>query len=147
MKHRNVVIIGGGPAGRVVVHALHHSGRGMSVTLIKDEEINVNRCAVPYGISGEKPLGKYLIPNELVTDFGAELVVDRVTNIEVYASTVTLAGGKPVAYAHLVFATGSSPIVPPVPGVRARNITAVRSRDDLRNLRDLAGRHRRAVIV
>lgn len=147
MKHRDVVIIGGGPAGRVVVHALHHSGRGMSVTLIKDEEVNVNRCAVPYGISGEKPLGKYLIPNELVTDFGAELVIDRVTDIDVPTSTVFLAGGEPVAYDHLVLATGSSPIVPPIPGVRAENITAVRSRDDLRRLRDLAGRHRRAVIV
>lgn len=50
MQPRNVVIIGGGPAGRVIVHALHTQNSGMSVTLIKDEQINVNRCALLYGI-------------------------------------------------------------------------------------------------
>ena len=43
MQQRDVVIIGGGPAGRVIVHALHSQNSGKSVTLIKDEEINVNR--------------------------------------------------------------------------------------------------------
>jgi len=56
MQQRDVVIIGGEPAGRVVVHALHSQNSGKSVTLIKNEEINVNRCAVPYGISEKKPL-------------------------------------------------------------------------------------------
>ena len=55
MQQRDVVIIGGGPAGRVIVHALHSQNSGYSVTLIKDEEINVNLCAVPYGISENKP--------------------------------------------------------------------------------------------
>ena len=73
MQPRDVVIIGGGPAGRVIVHALHTQNSGMSVTLIKDEQINVNRCAVPYGIPPDKPIEKFQIPNQLVTDFGAEL--------------------------------------------------------------------------
>ena len=46
MKKRDVVIIGGGPAGRVIVHTLHAQERGLSITLIKDEEINVNRRTV-----------------------------------------------------------------------------------------------------
>jgi len=56
MNKRDVVIIGGGPAGRVIVHMLHTQKSELSVTLIKDEEINVNRCAVPYGLSGTKPI-------------------------------------------------------------------------------------------
>jgi NADH oxidase (H2O2-forming) len=52
METRDVVIIGGGPAGRTIVHMLHASGKELSIVMIKDEKINVNRCAIPYGISG-----------------------------------------------------------------------------------------------
>lgn len=82
MEKRDVVIIGGGPAGRTIVHMLHAAKSGMSITVIKDEEINVNRCAVPFGINAKKPIEKFQIPNKLVTDFGAELVIDRVVKID-----------------------------------------------------------------
>lgn len=147
MNHRDVVIIGGGPAGRVVVHALHQAEAGLSAVLIKDEAVNVNRCAVPYGVAADKPLTKYLIPNELVTEYGAELVIDRVAGVDPDKSIVSLAGGETFSFDHLVLATGSKPIVPPIPGIDAANITPVRSREDLGRLRDFAGQHRRAVIV
>ncbi len=147
MEKRDVVIIGGGPAGRVVVHALHAAGAGLCVTLIKDEEVNVNRCAVPYGIPDEKPLEKYQIPNTLVTDFGAELVIDRVTAIDSAARRVITAGGREFQYGDLVLATGSRPLIPPLPGVDSPLITPVRSLADLSRLRRLAAAGRRAVVV
>ena len=79
MQQRDVIIIGGGPAGRVIVHALHTQNSGLSVTLIKDEEINVNRCAVPYGIPPDKPIEKFQIPNQLVTPIRTKLVFERDT--------------------------------------------------------------------
>lgn len=94
MYQRDVVLIGGGPAGRVVVHTLHSQNSGKSVTLIKNEKINVNRCAVPYGISGKKPIEKFQIPNQLVTDFGAELVVDRAVKIDTHRKLVHTRQGQ-----------------------------------------------------
>ena len=142
-----VVIIGGGPAGRVVVHALHASKKDFQVTLIKDEPVNVNRCAVPYGIMGKKPVDKFCIPNTLVTDFGAELVIDTVTAINTGASQVTTAAGKNFAYDHLVLATGSKPFIPPIENVGLENITSVRSRQDMVKLRSLAEEKKKCVIV
>lgn len=150
MEYRDVVIIGGGPAGRVVVHALHHAGwaeGGRSVTLIKEKPINVNRCAVPYGISEDKPIEKYLIPNALVTNFGAELLIDRVEEIDTARHVVRLRDGASIEYGRLVLATGSQPIMPPIPGIDASNITPVRSHDDLQRLRTFARDHKRAVVV
>lgn len=147
MEKRDVVIIGGGPSGRTLVHMLHHSGQDMSVTLIKDEEINVNRCAVPYGIPDQKPLEKFQIPNTLVTDFGAELLVDRVTGIDTRNKRVDTANGSAYEYTHLVLSTGSRPLVPPIPGVESETITPVRSLDDLSLLRRVAATGKRAVIV
>ncbi|HDI60141.1 MAG TPA: NADH oxidase [Desulfobacteraceae bacterium] len=147
MQQRDVIIIGGGPAGRTIVHNLHQAGRNLSVTLIKDEKINANRCAVPYGISGQKPIEKFQVPNSLITDFGAELVVDRVTAVDVASRRVRTGQGLEFGYRHLVFATGARPVIPPIPGVEAPVIFAVRSIDDLARLRQQAAKSRRAVVI
>ncbi|NCC52470.1 MAG: NADH oxidase [Spartobacteria bacterium] len=144
---RDVVIIGGGPAGRIVVHALHASEKSLSVTLIKDEEVNVNRCAIPYGIGDDNPLRAFQIPNTLVTDFGAELVVDQVVSVDAEDSSLQTASGKRYEYHHLVWATGARPLVPPIPGVDATGIVPVRSLRDLEQLRQRAEQGGRAVVV
>jgi NADH dehydrogenase len=147
MQHRDVVIIGGGPAGRVIVHALHSQNSGLAVTLIKDEEVNVNRCAVPYGISETKPIENFQIPNRLVTDFGAELVVDSAVKIDTERKQVHTQSGQSYGYGHLVLATGSRPLVPPIPGVGLAGVTPVRSLKDLDTLRGFAAAGQKAVIV
>ena len=147
MKKSDVVIIGGGPAGRVIGHVLHARNSGLSVTLIKDEEINVNRCAVPYGITGAKPIEKFQIPNTLVTSFGVELVIDRVEKIDPAQKQVHTRKGEIHSYQHLVLATGARPLIPPIPGVDLEGITAVRSLQDLELLRSCAAEGQKAVIV
>ena len=147
MKKRQVVIIGGGPAGRTLVHMLHTSDQNMSVTLIKDERINANRCAVPYGIPDVKPLEKFQVPNALVTDFGAKLVIDRVEKIDTDKKHIVTSAGDGYPYDDLVLSTGSRPVIPPIPGVEGKNISAVRSIKDLSLLRQLASTGKRAVVV
>lgn len=143
----DVLILGGGPAGRVIVHVLHRSPRPPSVVLIKDEPRNVNRCAVPYGIDPETVLDRYVIPNEIVTDFGAELRIDRVTRIDPEAHEVLTRSGDVFGYGQLVLALGARPILPPLPGIDRPNVLAVRSLEDLQLLREHAATGRRAVIL
>lgn len=144
---KKVVIIGGGPAGRLIVHALHHSAQNFAVTLIKDEQINVNRCAVPYGISEQKPVEKFCIPNTLVTDFGAELVIDYVESIDQDKQSVTTASGQEFGYDHLVIATGSKPFIPPIPNIDLNNIVNVRSKNDMEKIRGFARQYKKCVVV
>jgi NADH dehydrogenase len=102
---------------------------------------------VPYGIPEQTPLEKFQIPNALVTDFGAELVVDRVTAIDTEKKQVSTEHGDVYAYNHLVLSTGSRPIIPAIPGVENETITPVRSLDDLSSLRRLAATGKRVVVV
>jgi NADH oxidase (H2O2-forming) len=147
MKKRDVIIIGGGPAGRVIVHLLHAQKSGMSVALIKNEEINVNRCAIPYGIPESKAIEKFVVSNKLVTDFGADLIVDDVVKIDPSNREVYTRGGDTYAYDNLVLATGSRPLVPPIPGVETGPITPVRTFENLSRLRAFAAKNKKAVIV
>jgi NADH oxidase (H2O2-forming) len=147
MEKSDVVIIGGGPAGRIIVHMLHAQNSRLSVTLIKDEETNVNRCAVPFGIESGKSIEKFQISNKLVTDFGAKLVIDWVENINPSKKEVVTRSGKTYRFNHLVLATGSRPLIPPIPGVEAETVTPVRSLEDLARLRKFAAKGQKAVIV
>lgn len=147
MEKHDVIVIGGGPAGRTIVQALHASGKKLSVTLIKDEAVNANRCAVPYGICLHKPIEKYQVSNGLITDFGAELIIDRVTDVDLKRRLLHTAKGMILGYHYLVFATGARPIIPPIDGVDAENITSVRSIIELAFLRECAPRIGRAVVV
>ncbi|MEJ2124282.1 MAG: FAD-dependent oxidoreductase, partial [Alphaproteobacteria bacterium] len=147
MRSYDVVIVGGGPAGRTIVHTLHEHHAGLSIAVIKDEAINVNRCAVPYGINAEDPIEKFQIPNKLVSDFGAELIVESVERLDPKGKTVTLASGETIGYDKLVLATGARPFVPPIEGIESENITFVRSLADLERLRQLAAKSREVVIL
>ena len=144
---KKVVIIGGGPAGRLIVHAIHKSAEKFDVTLIKDEEINANRCAVPYGISDKKPIDKFCISNTLVTDFGAKLVLDYVESINKNEQLVTTATGQKFTYDYLVMATGSQPFIPPIPNIDLKNIVNVRSKSDMEQMRGFAQQYKKCVVV
>ena len=63
-----------------------------------------------------KPIEKFQIPNQLVTDFGVELVVDRVVKIDTNRKQIHTRNGQTYRYRHLVLATGSRPLVPPIAG-------------------------------
>ncbi len=149
MQQLDVAIIGGGPAGRVAVHTLEAGDPDLKVAVFKDEEVNVNRCAVPYGIDGAKPLQKYQISNSLVTDHGADLIIGRVAKVDLEARRLTLEDGRIFGFADLIFATGARPLLPPVPGVDLPRVLPVRSLQDLARLRECAGSPllRRAVVV
>lgn len=147
MKKSDIVIIGGGAAGIVAINTIHVLNPGLSLTLIKDEEVLVNRCSIPYGIGGEKGIENYVVPNSNITGTGADLVIGRVEEIDTGKKEVILQTGEIYGYGQLLLATGSRPLLPRLPGVESEKILAVRSIGDLERLRASARSSRSALIV
>ncbi len=124
MQH---VVIGAGPAGVTACETLRKLQPDAAVTLIGDEpEPPYSRMAIPY----------YLI--DKIGEQGTHLKADpgfyerqrievkraRVDRVDAPGHTLHLDTGDTLGYDRLLIATGSSPMLPPVPGIESDGVMA-----------------------
>jgi nitrite reductase (NADH) large subunit len=89
-----------------------------------------------------------LAPSAWYEDNHIELHLgDRVVEIDRAACEIRSASGLVVDYAHLVLATGSSPYLPPIDGVRLSRVFAYRTMADLRAIHAHARSARTAAVI
>ncbi|WP_426110126.1 nitrite reductase large subunit NirB [Massilia sp. PWRC2] len=71
----------------------------------------------------------------------------RVIAVDRSAHTVTVASGEVLGYDKLVFATGSTPFVPPVPGRERSDCFVYRTIEDLEAMRECGARSSTGVVI
>jgi len=71
----------------------------------------------------------------------------RATEVDRAARTVTLASGEILGYDKLVFATGSYPFVPPVPGKERKDCFVYRTIEDLEAMLECGSRSTSGVVI
>ncbi|MBN1758043.1 MAG: FAD-dependent oxidoreductase [Chitinispirillaceae bacterium] len=126
MQQFDVVIIGASAAGvTAALTARRHYPEKSILVLRKEKQVPIP-CGIPYafGVVGtpEKnliPADDLLTKNTITTSIGEVVTVDRIKR------EVELAGGERYGYQRLVIATGSHPVVPPIPGNDKKNIFAI----------------------
>ncbi len=74
-------------------------------------------------------------------------VNERVDAIDRTMRHVTTSAGRRVPYDSLVLATGSSPFIPPLPGVDTPGVFVYRTIEDLERIRAWADKSRRAAVI
>jgi len=115
--------VGGSAAGfQVAISAGRHK-EIKKILLIRKEPRAVVPCGIPYIVGTLGSIEKNMLPDTLLGN--TELMIDEVTSIDREARTVTTAGGETLGYGKLVLATGSTPVVPKMPGVQLDNVFAV----------------------
>ncbi len=81
-------------------------------------------------------------------DSGIDLRLGRrVTSVDRARRTATTDDGSELAYDVLVFATGSAPFVPPVPGIDKRGVFVYRTIEDLEAILAYSTQARRAAVI
>ncbi len=120
----DLVIIGGSAAGvqaAITARRLNQVGK---ITVIRKERKVLVPCGIPYIFGTLGSAEKNLIPDGAIGD--AELVVDEVISLDRKYQRVTTAGGRTINYDKLILATGSQPLVPPIPGRDLSNVFTIK---------------------
>jgi NAD(P)H-nitrite reductase large subunit len=147
MRH---VIIGAGPAGVAAADTLRKLDPDCQITLIGDEpEPPYSRMAIPYYLVDQiDEHGTYLrkTPDHFESR-AVDQLQDRVTQVHTDKKSVSLSSGAEPAYDKLLIATGSKPVVPPIPGIDSEGVHACWTLEDARNIIRLASPGARVVLI
>jgi nitrite reductase (NADH) large subunit len=145
-----LVIIGNGMAGVACLENILTHKHKFDITIFGDEtHANYNRIMLSSVLAGERE------PEEIVINgiewyqkngIGLRLGV-RIVDVNTTLRTLTGDDGSVTRYDKLIFATGSSPFIPPMDGVYRRNVFTFRSMDDTNGMLRVAGPGKRAVII
>jgi len=125
MRDADVVVIGGSAAGIPAAITARRHYPDKTVLLLRKEERVLIPCGIPYIFGTVGTCDKNLIPDGALEKNGIGFLVDEVTGIDRESRLITTAGGEEIRYDKLVLATGSLPIVPPIPGYEKKNVFVV----------------------
>ena len=126
MKKADALVIGGSAAGPVAGISCRRRYGDKKVVLVRKEEQVLVPCGIPYVFGTVGSPEKNLIPDALVVNNGIEIVKSEAVEIDRKEKAVSLSNGDTVSYDKLVLATGSSPVVLPIPGIEKGNVFAAR---------------------
>jgi nitrite reductase (NADH) large subunit len=146
-----LVIIGNGMAAARLCEELARRALGRHAIAVIGEEpqLAYNRVLLSSVLAGEVAASEILLkPANWWRDRGVTLRYGAAaTAVDTAARTVTLADGKVLAFAKLVFATGSRPIRLPVAGADLRGVLTFRDLADVGLISRAARRGTRVVVI
>jgi len=151
MADTNIVILGNGGAALYAARAVREAGHPGEVHLISDTaECAFNPMLSPYYFRGK-------VAWENCFPFGAQFYHDLdivphcgvpVASLEARAQLITLEDGKQLPYDRCLVATGASPVLPPVPGLReSARAFPLRSASTARMLDEAMKTARRVIVM
>jgi nitrite reductase (NADH) large subunit len=151
MSKQNLVVIGNGMAGcRAVEEILKRDPGRYAITMFGAEpRPNYDRIMLSPVLAGEKQFEDIIIngpewyaENAITLKSGA-----RVARIDTARKIVEAENGAHAAYDILLLATGSNPIVLPLPGADLQGVVAFRDIDDVDRMVAISGRGGEAVVI
>jgi nitrite reductase (NADH) large subunit len=146
-----LVVIGNGMAAARFADELSKRALGRYAVAVIGAEprLAYNRVLLSSVLAGEVPSSDIeLKPTAWWRDRGITLRYGcRATAIDTAARTVTLADGESLAFSKLVFATGSQPIRPAIPGMNLPGVITFRDINDIWTIWHRAGSGDRVVVI
>jgi nitrite reductase (NADH) large subunit len=145
-----VVVVGGGIAGLAVCEALRERDGDVPITLVCAEP------RLPYDrvrlseilVSGAPAETLQLRPREWFDDHAVTpLLGRRVAHVRASDHAIDLDDGTALPYTQLVLATGSSALLPPIPGIDLDHVHAFRGPEDCEAIRSAAAGATRAAVI
>ncbi|HOO44743.1 MAG TPA: FAD-dependent oxidoreductase [Deltaproteobacteria bacterium] len=129
MKKADVVVLGGLSGITAGISCRRHYP-DKKVILIRKEGTVLIPCGIPYIYGTVGGPENNVIPDGLLENNGIELIKGEAVNVDREKKVVTMKDGQEIGYEKLVFATGSVPLIPPIPGIDKENVFPVKKEFD-----------------
>ena len=126
MKRYDVIVVGGSAAGITAALTARRYDPNRRVTLIRKEEKVLIPCGIPYIFGTVGATDKNVIPDDILSNNGINLVIKEVSSIDCKKKSIFLFGGETVGYNKLILAIGSDPLKVPIPGLDKKNVFFVK---------------------
>ncbi|NLD47348.1 MAG: FAD-dependent oxidoreductase [Clostridiaceae bacterium] len=127
MKKYDVVVIGGSAAGVTAAVTARRHYPEKSIALIRKEKLVSIPCGIPYVFGTVGDPQKNLIPvDNMLQGSKVDCMVSEVIDIQREERIITTADDEKIEYDKLIIATGSVPLIPPIPGADKENIFAIK---------------------
>jgi NADPH-dependent 2,4-dienoyl-CoA reductase/sulfur reductase-like enzyme/CheY-like chemotaxis protein len=120
-----IVVVGGSAAGLTAAITARRHYPNKKISIVRKEEKVLIPCGIPYIFGTVGSPNKNLIPDAALEKNRIDLVLGQVSEIGRKAKVLTTKGGQKVPYDKLIIATGSQPVVPPIPGIDKQNVFTV----------------------
>lgn len=150
-RARKLVVVGNGMAGmKVIERLLELAPATCEITVFGAEpHPNYNRILLSPVLAGEKRTDDIILnPVEWYREKGVRLhLADPIVAIDRKRRVVRSRAGVEASYDRLLLATGSKPIVLPVPGAELTGVTTFRSLEDVTAMLEAARAYRKAVVI
>ncbi len=141
MRKTDVVVLGG-LSGITAGTSCRRHYPDKEVVLVRKEGTILIPCGIPYIFGTVGGPENNVIPDGLLESNKIELIKGEAISVDREQRVVTLKNNEQLQYEKLVFATGSLPIIPDIPGVEKENVFPVRKEFDY--LRDVLNKVREA---
>jgi nitrite reductase (NADH) large subunit len=151
MQKPSIVVIGNGMVGHKFIELMldgGHQEQWEIVTFCEEPRLAYDRVNLTSFFSGKSAEDLSLADPDHYQEAGIRVHLgDRAVRIDREHQTVVSARGACVPYHKLVLATGSSPLVPPIPGREAQGCFVYRTIEDLVAIRAYAAQARTGVVI
>jgi NADPH-dependent 2,4-dienoyl-CoA reductase/sulfur reductase-like enzyme len=125
MKEADIVVVGGSAAGlTAAITARRHYPQKTTLLVRREDQVPIP-CGIPYIYGTIGTPDKNLMPDTALAQNAIELLKSTANGIDRANKKLKTAAGD-VTYDRLVIATGSQPIVPPVPGMDKAGVFTIK---------------------
>ncbi len=148
---KKLVVIGNGMAGvRCVEEILKQNSGLYEISIIGSEpHVNYNRILLSSVLQGETTFPEITI-NDIewyqkyqITLYSGETA----TKIDTKLKSILTDKNRTIPYDKLIFATGSSPFVLPLPGVEMQGVVTFRTIEDCKGILETAKQFKKAIVI
>lgn len=145
-----IIVIGHGMVGHKFLETLTaNNAPGLDITILCEEpRAAYDRVHLSEFFAGKSAADLSLVPDGFFDNGNMLLKLNaRAIGVDRATKTVTVSTGEILAYDKLVFATGSYPFVPPLPGKERKDCFVYRTIEDLEAMLECGNRSKTGVVI